>query len=302
MPGSASWLPGALSGNQPQTRGCWVRIPEQRTVAFRAAQPFRRMTAGSRSVADVVVCGAQKSGTTYLAALMGAQEGFYTPPTKEIHFYSGFWDRGQPWYRAHFERTSTHDLQVDASPSYMIFPEVAVRIRATNPSARLVFLLRDPAERAYSHFQHNVRAGLEHLDFGAALAAESERLAPELVSMAADPTFVGQQFALYGYRTRGEYARFLRAFYAVLPAEQILVLDSAKVFASDVEEFRLLSSFVGREVHPASGRGVRTNAGSYEALDTAALVALRASYASQDQEISELTGRVFAWMGAGVRP
>lgn len=278
-----------------------MHVLQQGNARYRAGALYRRATARDRALADIVVCGAQKSGTTYLADLLGAQPGFYTPPTKEIHFFNGFWDRGPAWYRAHFERCDSGDLQVDASPSYMIFPEVAVRIRATNPAARLVFLLRDPAARAHSHYHHNVRAGLERLDFAAALAAEDDRLAPDLAVMERTPGFPARQYALYSYRTRGLYERYLRNFYALFPREQILVLDSTAVFRGDAAEFSLLSSFLEHPVAVDVSREVRRNAGSYatgEDTERAVLAELRASYAPLDDRLAELAGRSFSWMAA----
>lgn len=276
-----------------------MHVPEQRTALYRAGTPYRRATAASRRVADVIVCGAQKCGTTYLADLLGSQEGFFTPPTKEIHFFNGFWDRGAGWYRAHFERRTSADLQVDASPSYMIHPEVAVRIRAVNPAAKLVFLLRDPAERARSHFQHNVRAGCEPLDFAAAIAAEEGRIAADLAAATLDPGHVARQLALYGYRSRGVYAGFLEPFHRVFPAGQLLVLDSAKLFRNDPDELDLLSSFLGREVR-IPDRAVRTNAGSYDREDDPVMAELRSFYEPLDAGLADLTGRRFEWMRATV--
>lgn len=272
-------------------------MPEQRNAVFWATRPWRRATASRRKVADVVICGAQKSGTTYLADLLGSQRGFYTPPIKEIFFFNAGWDRGTAWYASHFQLQSTDALQVDATPSYMIHGAVPGRIRSVNPDARLVFLLRDPVARAYSHFQHNLRAGIETLDFAGALAAEDERIAADVAAMEKDPDVPGIDFALFSYRTRGLYARYLQRFYDVFPREQVLVLDSAKVFGHDAGEFRLLEDFVGRSI--TLDPGAKTNAGNYAKDDDAASRELRAFYTAYDEGLVELTGRRFSWMDPG---
>jgi len=269
-------------------------LPEIRDAAFWATRPFRRLTASRRRVADIVIGGAQKSGTTYLADLLGSQPGFYTPPIKEIFFFNAHWGRGTSWYASHFQLRSSGALQIDATPSYMVHGAVPGRIRSVNPDAKLVFLLRDPVARAYSHFQHNLRAGLEDLDFAGALAAEDERIAADVAAMERDPDEIGVSFALYSYRTRGVYARYLERFYAEFPRDQVLVLDSARVFSHDDDEFRRLEEFVGRRI--VLDPGAKTNAGNYTKESDEASRELRRFYKAHDDELVEVSGRRFSWM------
>lgn len=271
-------------------------MPEPRNVAFAVAAPLRRLTAPLRSTADIVICGAQKSGTTYLADLMASQPGFYAPPIKEIHFYNGFWGKGTAWYASHFQRRSSRALQIDASPSYMIHGAVPERIHEVNPDAKIIFILRDPVARAYSHYQHNLRAGLEELSFGEALAAEEGRIATDVDKMASDPDVIGIAFGLYSYRTRGCYARYLEGFYRVFPREQVLVLDSERVFRHDPEEIGLLEAFVGRPVPLDPDKSLSTNAGKYAPGDAAASKELREFFEPWDAQLVEITGRRFSWM------
>jgi hypothetical protein len=271
-------------------------MPELRNVAFRATGPLRRLTAARRSTADIVICGAQKSGTTYLAELLAAQPGFYEPPIKEIHFYNGFWDRGTAWYASHFQLRSSSALQIDASPSYMIHPAVPERIRTVNPDARVVFILRDPVARAYSHYQHNRRAGHEELEFGAALAAEDDRIAADLEAMERDPNVIGISFGLYSYRSRGLYARYLERFYELLPREQVLVLDSERVFGHDADEIALLEGFVGATITLDAGTRLRTNSGSYASESDETKRGLRQVFEPWDAQLEKVTGRRFSWM------
>ena len=273
-------------------------MPELRNAAFKATAPLRRLTAARRSTADIVICGAQKSGTTYLAELLASQPGFYEPPIKEIHFYNGFWDRGTAWYASHFQLRSSDALQIDASPSYMIHPAVPERIRTTNPDARVIFILRDPVARAYSHYQHNSRAGLEDLDFAAALAAEDGRIAADLAAMASDPNEIGISFGLFSYRSRGLYARYLERFYAEVPRERILVLDSERVFRHDPTEIGLLESFVGRTIELDPSKRLATNSGSYAPESDETKAELREFFEGWDARLVDLTGRTFSWMPA----
>lgn len=271
-------------------------MPDSRNASFWLTLPFRRLTAARRSTADIVIGGAQKSGTTYLAELLASQPGFYEPSIKEIHFYNAHWAKGTRWYASHFQLRSSSALQIDASPSYMIHPAVPERIRIVNPDAKVIFILRDPVARAYSHYQHNLRAGLEELDFADALAAEEGRIAADREAMERDPDVLGLSFALYSYRSRGTYARYLEDYYRVFAREDVLVLDSDRVFRHDPAEMAMLEDFVGSRIALDGREKLSTNSGRYSRESSATDRELREFYESWDAELVSLTGRRFSWM------
>ncbi len=132
--------------------------------------------------------GAQKAGTTYLAGLLDQQPGLALSRPKEPHFFTRNRERGQDWYRACFPDPGPPVL-LDASPSYAAAPlhlrervadpeqhsrlaGVPRRIREMSPNARFIYLLRDPVDRTYSAYWHEVRAGNESLPFAEALEAD----------------------------------------------------------------------------------------------------------------------------------
>lgn len=267
-----------------------------RSSGYRAATPLRRLSAHMRSGPGVIIGGAQKSGTTYLAELLASQPGFYSPPIKEIHFFNGHWPKGTSWYQSHFQLRTSRARQVDASPSYMIYKAVPARIYAAYPEVKLIFILRDPAARAYSHYQHNVRAGLEDLDFPSALAAEVDRTTADLTSLEHDPDALGVRFALYSYRSRGIYARYLEEYYRVFPRENILVLDADRVFANLDAEINLLESFLDFRLDAVSRDQLSKNAGAYDPRPGAAESELRHFFAPWDEPLADLVGRRLSWM------
>ncbi len=115
-------------------------------------------------------------------------------------------------YRKLFETAAGEAAVGEASPSYLCHRRAAERIRRYLPDARLVALLRQPAERAFSHFLFNHKKAIEELDdFRAALAAEEERVA------------AGWHYG-YHYRRNGFYAEQLEPYLRAFPREQLLVL------------------------------------------------------------------------------
>ena len=153
-----------------------------RPVRYRA----RVLTAPARALPDFVILGAQKAGTTSLYAYLCAHPDVRAAARKEVHYFDLNYARGATWYRSMFplaaglareRRGGRRVLVGEASPYYLFYPLAAERAGAVVPSAQLIVLLRDPVERAWSHYRHEVKAGREPLEFEAALAAEPTRLA-----------------------------------------------------------------------------------------------------------------------------
>jgi hypothetical protein len=160
--------------------------------------------------------GGAKCGTTSLYHLLKQVEGLYLPPRKEPRFfaYVAAFSRGLAWYlEEYFAPARGFAARGEATPQYLHGrTHVAERIRDSHgDDLRFVVLLRDPVERAWSHFLHARRLGIERLSFRNALAAEPLRLAqnPE---------------AWLGYFADGLYAAALEDWFPVFPREQFLIL------------------------------------------------------------------------------
>jgi hypothetical protein len=142
--------------------------------------------------------GAQKSATTSFADLLAQHPAIALATPKEPNFFTGNQDQGLDWYAARFPRG--HDgVLLDASTSYTQcpFPEachaddplvgVPERIRGLRPDARLIYLLRDPVERAYSAYWHGVRRGWEDRPLATAMDARSDYLAASSYAYQLEP-------------------------------------------------------------------------------------------------------------------
>ena len=160
-----------------------------------------------------LVVGAQKSGTTSLIHYLGAHPEVFAVPD-EIHFFDRNWDRGVEWYRERFAGAGGAAAVGESTPEYMYASSAPGRIARTLSAPTFLAILRDPVDRAYSHYWHNRTRGHEPRPFDEAVAAEEGRLARGGEGAG----------ARYGYVDRGRYHRQLRRLCEGLPGARLHVV------------------------------------------------------------------------------
>ncbi|MGH9004591.1 MAG: sulfotransferase family protein [Acidimicrobiia bacterium] len=242
-----------------------------------------------RALPDALLIGAQRAGTSSLYRWLGAHPGVAPSFRKEVEYFSRYWPRGEDWYRAHFElQAGRRHLRFEATPDYLFHPLAAARAASVVPDARIVVLLRDPVERAWSQYRHMVRLGYETLAFPDALAAEQSRCAGDIAALAADPDHDAKALLLYSYAARGHYADQLARWYAAYPEDRMLVLRSVDLFGDPAGTYATLLAFLGLDLwSPPAFRNVSSapGRGSAPAIDTAARRRLEAEYAADDRTL-----------------
>lgn len=195
---------------------------------------------------NLIVVGAQKAGTTTLVSLLAQHPEIEVGREKEPDFFTRNFHRGEEWLKANYTRLDATWL-VDASTSCTaayVDPEtgspyaVGERMRALVPDARLIYVLRDPVERAYSSYWHHVRFDSETRSFREAVTATS-------------PYIRMSRYA--------EHIAWLRRWF---PAEQICILSFEGVTRRQQETMDTVCDFLGlqRVLLKPSETGERRNA------------------------------------------
>ncbi len=270
----------------------------------------RRGTAPARALPDFLLIGAQKAGTTSLYAYLVAHPDVRAAARKEVHYFDlGFTrgaELGEGWYRSMFplrarlalEQRATHGgpvLTGEASPYYLFHPMAPQRAAALVPDARLLVLVRDPVERAWSHYRHEVAAGREPLDLAAALDAEPQRLAGAEEDLRAgvdsEPTRAHRRFAYVG---RGRYAEQLCAWLGHFPRDQVLVLTAEDLFERPEPTWQAAVDFLGLRAVPPPRFQVH-NQGAASELDPDVRDRLARTFAGPNAELAQLLGRHLPW-------
>ncbi len=106
---------------------------------------------------NFVGIGAQKCATTWLQFDLKFHKNAFISQEKELNFFSNYYDRGYAWFDQHFLDGQDAAVRGEISPSYFYNPAVPERVRAYNPEIRLVAILRDPVDRAFSNHLHEIK-------------------------------------------------------------------------------------------------------------------------------------------------
>lgn len=275
------------------------RLPgPARLVARNAIWAFGRATARARPLPDFLLLGAQKAGTTALYAYLRWHPGITGPAWKEVSYFDRHFARGETWYRGNFPVTALRPgrspLVGEASPSYLFHPLAPGRAAALVPGVRLIAILRDPVDRAYSHYQHEVALGREPLPFEEALAHEQERMRGEVERMTADARYFSHAWWDHTYAARGRYAEQLERWLDVFPREQLLVLFSDDLAARPAGTYARVLDFLGAPPHELDAYP-RVFEREYEEMRPETRWALRTSFQEPDRRLAALLGRELPW-------
>lgn len=163
-----------------------------------------------------IIAGAQKCGTTSLHRYLAQHRDVYLPAKpQETHFFDleENYQRGVSWYLDCFRGNQGNRVIGETSPLYMYLEQVPERIHQLLPNVKLIFLLRNPVDRAYSQYWHERKKGREPLSFEDALASEAERIARDFVYK-----------RRYSYLSRGRYLVQIERFVRYFPRSQMLFL------------------------------------------------------------------------------
>jgi hypothetical protein len=200
---------------------------------------------------DVVIIGAPKAGTSALHAALAQHPQIYASPVKEPKYYL-CWDAPPPsyrgpgdahsnqewmWRRADYEalfREAPKDaLRLESTPFYLYMPGARRRIAEELPEAKLIVIVRDPIDRAYSNWMHLWVDGLEPIsDFVEAWRAEDRRVAAGWAPF-------------WHYQRLGRYGEQLADLFDLVERERVLVLRYWQLVSHPDETLNRVSRFLG---------------------------------------------------------
>ncbi|NIP61655.1 MAG: sulfotransferase [Nitrosopumilaceae archaeon] len=234
-----------------------------RSITLRPPSPWSRMSKYFSllisykfgCLPNFMIIGSPKCGTTSLYHYLCQHPNILPAITKETYFFNGYYSKNKNWYKMFFpnkfsimqnEKRKGITLTGEATPSYLSHPLVPKRVFDFIPNCKLIVILRNPIDRAYSHYHNNLRNGVETESFEFAIEHESERINDmsyeinsEKKQEKNDETFIEhlkkllnfrvQNFQLYSYLSDGIYVRSLKRWMKIFPKEQFLILETSEL-------------------------------------------------------------------------
>lgn len=281
---------------------------------------------GYHSKPSFLIIGAQKAGTTSLyyylsehpCITLGHEKeiGFFSPELfenwpenpkhqilcnrkREDFFDPHFYPLQAAWYHSHFllpHQLGRHRITYEATPEYLYYPEVAERIYRYSPKMKLIVLLRDPVERAFSAWNMYCSFGEgNYRPFIYAPRRETrefdEAVHDELDKMQSDRTVLDP-----GYLRRGLYYEQLIRYFKFFKRDQILILDSRGLRNNASGLIEQTYRFLGLQVRKHQGEWQKHIVGTYQTqIPDKTLHLLREFYKPQNEKLYQLLDHDFGW-------
>jgi len=197
--------------------------------------------------------GTQKSGTTSLFNILKQNPNIFLPLQKEIYYFNNDanYNKGLKWYYSFYKKCNDHQILGDITPDYMLFLNSAKRIYDDLGSdTKLIFFLRNPANRAYSQYQMKLKDTEEKYSFEKALVEEPKRVAKGY-----------RNKMKYSYKERGFYYKQLKPYYDLFPKENIKVvifehfINNINNSIIDIEKFLDVAHYTKYDYNIISNKG-----------------------------------------------
>lgn len=269
-----------------------------------STQLFRQGTYLIRLMPGFIIIGAQRCGTTSLYNYLAKHPGVLPALQKEVHFFDYNFKKGIAWYRSHFQshlykyyfrrRLKQDCITGEASPYYIFHPHASKRIHETIPKVKLIILLRNPIDRAYSHYHLEIRLGNETLSFEDAIEKEEDRLHGEIEKIRENEHYYSFNHINYSYLTRGIYVDQIRYWMRFFQKEQILILRSEDFYDNPPIIFRKVIDFLGLPAYELN-EYKKYNKANYQKMEKAIRKRLIDYFAPHNQRLYDILGESFDW-------
>ena len=231
-----------------------------------------------RALPDFIIIGGMKCGTSSLYTYLSQHPYIFKSNYKELRYFSHdkYYSKGEKWYRSHFpikKKMPDGSLTFEASVDYLSSSDAPERLKNLLPNIKVIALLRNPTERAISHYFHSIKKGW--------------RQGKILNTMKAEGTT---------FKLKGMYKEQLERYYKLFPSDNILVISSERFFEDPAETLKEVYLFLGVdpdiEISDLSPKQVGFNK---EPVDAAVYEYLNNYYKPFNQELFDYIGRDFEW-------
>jgi hypothetical protein len=258
---------------------------------------FKSVVPTNRPLPDMIILGGQRCGTTSIYDYLSQHPQTNPSRSKEIHFFDLNYQSGLNWYRYNFnsKKNNTQLITFESSPYYLFHPAVPERVKKSLPECKFIIMLRNPIERAYSHYWHEKKYGREELSFEEALKLENQRLEKEENKLLNDPYYISNAHRRYSYFSRGCYSEQIKRWLSCFSHERFLFIESDNFFLNPektmnhIHKFLQIDNFNFYEF-------THRNKGIYEtAISNKLRKTLSDRFQENNKDLQEITGININW-------
>lgn len=187
------------------------------------------------SLPNFIIAGATASGTSFLTDILMQQKEIYLPKSleEEPHFFSltERFLKGIEGYKEQFFSQCLDEKAIgERSSSYLHFPETAERLHKYLPHVKLIFVLRNPIDRAFAQYRYMVLRGIEKLDFKQAVEIEKKRL--------------DTKKRHHEYVGRSLYGKQIELYLKFFSSDQILIISSENLRKETIKQLKRVTDFL----------------------------------------------------------
>tara|TARA_B100000953_G_scaffold299610_1_gene300054 strand:+ start:825 stop:1715 length:891 start_codon:yes stop_codon:yes gene_type:complete len=291
-----------------QIRLWLLENPQFNPYRFSFEKLYRKMTSRLRQLPDFIIIGAGRAGTTALYSyliqhpLIAAALTDNNESVADLHFFEYMISNNIQWYRSHFpilfSKSNKHKnsfITGEYTSTYMYHPDVPKRIFNLLPKIKLIVILRNPIDKAYSTYQQQFRFGEYTTSFEDTINAEFRRIDlnkdfPELNSNNYDfENFVAQNIIRHGV-----YADYLETWLKIFDRKQILILNSDDLKKSTKETLRRVFNFLNVSNYDIKDTS-QVNVGKYPTINKITRKKLIEFFKPHNQRLNKLLDTEFDW-------
>jgi len=265
---------------------------------------FYATTGSVHVLPDFLIIGAARSGTTSLYEYLTQHPSVIPGVGKEVYFFDKEFGKGINWYKSFFptkisksrleNKLKKNCITGEATPRYLHYPHTPKRVFDIIPNVKLIVLLRNPIDRAYSHYQMEVGSGKEELSFEDAIEQEENRIVNDMKKMEKNENFYSVNFYRKSYLTRGIYVDQLKRWFEYFPREQFLILKSEDLYSNPSEVYQQVLDFLDLskfELNSFKAHRMR----KYSAVSDETRKKLADYFKPYNEQLYQLLGRNFDW-------
>jgi len=257
-----------------------------------------RITTRLRALPNFIIIGTAKGGTTSLFEYLSKHPRVFPPLRKQVKYFYYNYALGFDWYQAHFplrrKLNSRQSITGEATPNYMFRAEAIQRIAMALPNIKLIALLRNPVERAYSHYNYIQQVSKETLSFDDAINKEINALDGNTKKTADETEHSQQIYPHRNYIARGRYIEQIPRLYKFFSDENILILKSEDFFTDTPTIFQKTLKFLDLPAWELNNYTIFKK-GKYSEINPETRNKLEQYYHPYNQELYEFLNRDFGW-------